>query len=90
MRGIVVAKAAAHLTLIEQANRQFNLTRITDPREAAIKHLKKASECCQKNDLVGKGVSVGKAHDIVNELANTLDFAVGYRDLRKTVPRHSH
>jgi 16S rRNA (guanine527-N7)-methyltransferase len=39
MRGIVVAKAAAHLTLIEQANRQFNLTRITDPREAAIKHV---------------------------------------------------
>jgi flagellar protein FliS len=45
--------------------------------EAAIRHLKKASECCQAKDLAGKGVSVGKAHDIINELSNTLDFKVG-------------
>ena len=45
--------------------------------EGAIKHLKRASDCCQKNDLAGKGVSVGKAHDIINELANTLDFQLG-------------
>ena len=45
--------------------------------EGAIKHLKRAAECCQKNDLAGKGVAVGKAHDIVNELSNTLDFEVG-------------
>ena len=45
--------------------------------EAAIKHLKKASECCQTKDLAGKGVAVGKAHDIINELSNTLDFTVG-------------
>jgi flagellar protein FliS len=45
--------------------------------EAAIKHLKKASEACQKNDLVGKGNAVGKVHDIINELNNTLDFNVG-------------
>ncbi len=45
--------------------------------EGAIKHLKKASECCQKNDLNGKGIAVGKAHDIVNELSNTLNFEVG-------------
>ncbi len=38
-RGIVVAKTAKHLRLIEEANRQFNLTRITSPREAAIKHV---------------------------------------------------
>jgi 16S rRNA (guanine527-N7)-methyltransferase len=35
----LVRKAAAHLDLIVEANRQFNLTRITDPREAAIKHV---------------------------------------------------
>jgi 16S rRNA (guanine527-N7)-methyltransferase len=35
----VVAKCARHLDLIVEANRQFNLTRITDPREAAIKHV---------------------------------------------------
>lgn len=31
--------AARHLTLIEEANQQFNLTRITGEREAAIKHV---------------------------------------------------
>src|SRR5467141_3507208 len=31
--------AAQHLDLIVEANRQFNLTRIVDPREAAIKHV---------------------------------------------------
>jgi 16S rRNA (guanine527-N7)-methyltransferase len=31
-------KAALHLELIEETNKQFNLTRILDPREAAIKH----------------------------------------------------
>lgn len=35
----VVDKAATHLELIVEANRYFNLTRITDPREAAIKHV---------------------------------------------------
>jgi 16S rRNA (guanine527-N7)-methyltransferase len=34
-----IAKGAEHLTLIEEANRQFNLTRITSPREAAVKHV---------------------------------------------------
>ncbi len=45
--------------------------------EGAIKHLKKASECCQKKDLPGKGIAVGKAHDIIMELSNSLDFNVG-------------
>jgi flagellar protein FliS len=45
--------------------------------EGAIKQLKKASECCQAKDLAGKGVAVGKAHDIINELSNSLDFSVG-------------
>ena len=38
-REIVVEKAAKHLDLIVEANRNFNLTRITDAREAAIKHV---------------------------------------------------
>lgn len=38
-REVVVAKAAEHLALIEEANRYFNLTRITGAREAAIKHV---------------------------------------------------
>lgn len=31
--------AARHLALIEEANRQFNLTRIVEPREAVVKHV---------------------------------------------------
>ena len=35
----VVRKAAEHLELIVEANQYLNLTRITSPREAAIKHV---------------------------------------------------
>jgi 16S rRNA (guanine527-N7)-methyltransferase len=38
-REIVAARGAEHLAMIEEANRYFNLTRITSPREAAIKHV---------------------------------------------------
>lgn len=38
-REAVVQKGAAHLALIVEANRHFNLTRILNPREAAIKHV---------------------------------------------------
>lgn len=38
-REVVITKAAQHLALVEEANRQFNLTRITGPAEAAIKHV---------------------------------------------------
>ena len=34
-----VAIAARHLELIVEANKNFNLTRIVSPREAAIKHV---------------------------------------------------
>ena len=45
--------------------------------EAAIKHVKKASECIDRKDISGKGQSIIKVHDIINELNNTLDFEVG-------------
>ncbi|WP_321472295.1 16S rRNA (guanine(527)-N(7))-methyltransferase RsmG [uncultured Paludibaculum sp.] len=38
-RAELVTKAAGHLRLIVETNEQFNLTRITSPREAAIKHV---------------------------------------------------
>lgn len=38
-RADLIEKAAHHLRLIVETNRQFNLTRITSPREAAIKHV---------------------------------------------------
>jgi flagellar protein FliS len=45
--------------------------------EGAIKYLRRASECCQNKDVAGKGAAVGKAHDIINELNNSLDFSIG-------------
>jgi 16S rRNA (guanine527-N7)-methyltransferase len=38
-REIVIDKGSVHLALIVEANRFLNLTRITSPREAAIKHV---------------------------------------------------
>jgi 16S rRNA (guanine527-N7)-methyltransferase len=38
-RDAVVSKGARHLALIAEANQIMNLTRITSPREAAIKHV---------------------------------------------------
>lgn len=38
-RDTVVSKSARHLELVVEANRNFNLTRILDEREAAIKHV---------------------------------------------------
>lgn len=38
-RDACIEGAARHLRLIEEANRQFNLTRIVGAREAAIKHV---------------------------------------------------
>ena len=45
--------------------------------EAAIQNLKKAQDALNRKDLSAKGTAIGKAHDIVNELMNTLDFDVG-------------
>lgn len=38
-RDEVIDLGARHLALVEQTNRHMNLTRITSPREAAIKHV---------------------------------------------------
>ena len=38
-RGNTIAKTARHLELIAQVNQHLNLTRITSPTEAAIKHV---------------------------------------------------
>lgn len=38
-RDMVIASAARHLELIVEVNQYMNLTRITTPREAAIKHV---------------------------------------------------
>lgn len=38
-RASLIEKAGQHLQMIESANRHMNLTRITSPQEAAIKHV---------------------------------------------------
>jgi len=44
--------------------------------EAAIRNCKKAIECIEKKDMAGKGMAIGKVHDIVNELTTSLDHNV--------------
>ena len=54
--------------------------------EAAIQNVKKATIAIEKKDVPAKGVAIGKAHDILNELMNTLDFEIGgkiARDLER-------
>ena len=54
--------------------------------EAAIQNVKKATIAIEKKDVPSKGVAIGKAHDIINELMNTLDFEIGgkiARDLER-------
>jgi 16S rRNA (guanine527-N7)-methyltransferase len=38
-RAIVISKASRHLEFVVEVNRYLNLTRVTDPREAAVKHV---------------------------------------------------
>lgn len=45
--------------------------------EAAIQNVKKATIALDKKDIPGKGSAIGKAHDIINELMNTLNHEVG-------------
>lgn len=45
--------------------------------EAAIKHIKTATVAIDKKDVAAKGMAIGKVHDIINELAATLDHNVG-------------
>ncbi len=45
--------------------------------EAAIRNVKQATLALDKKDLAAKGLHIGKAHDIINELNNTLNFEVG-------------
>ncbi len=45
--------------------------------EGAIKNIRTAQTCLDAKNIAGKGVAIGKAHDIINELINTLDFSIG-------------
>ena len=45
--------------------------------EAAINNVKKASQAIETKNIADKGKYIGKAHDIINELNNSLNHEVG-------------
>lgn len=61
-------------TAVKTANRGQILIMLY---EAAIQNVKKATLALDKRDLAAKGTAIGKTHDILNELLNTLDFNIG-------------
>jgi flagellar protein FliS len=70
-------------TSIKTANRGQLLIMLY---EAAIRNIKKAIEALEKKNLSEKGAAIGKAHDIIVDLLNTLDFEAGgdiARDLER-------
>lgn len=54
--------------------------------EAAIRHTKKAMEAIDQKNLTEKGASIGKVHDIINELNSSLDHKIG-GDIAKDLER---
>lgn len=44
--------------------------------EAAIRFMKQAAMAIDKKDIAGRGMNIGRAFDIVNELNNTLNHEV--------------
>src|SRR3954462_7517551 len=70
-------------TAVKTANRGQLLIMLY---EAAIQNVKKATIATENKEYSKKGAAIGKAHDIINELLNTLDFEVGgsvARDLER-------
>ena len=61
-------------TAVKTANRGQILLMLY---EAAIKNVKMATLALDRKDIAAKGLHIGKAHDIINELTATLDFEVG-------------
>ena len=65
---------AYHKTSIATASKERILLMLY---EAAIRYFKRAKIAIEQNNVAEKGLMIGKAQDIVNELNNTLDFDKG-------------
>ncbi len=61
-------------TSIQSASREKLLLMMY---EGAIKFIRKAIVACEQKDIAERGLNIGKAFDIINELNNTLDHKVG-------------
>ncbi len=65
---------AYHKTAVETASKEKILLMLY---ESCIRYLKKCHLAMEQKNWGEKGVALGKAQDIINELTNTLNFEVG-------------
>lgn len=65
---------AYHQTQVATASREKILLMLY---EACIRNLKLAKKAMEKKDHAEKGLYLGKAQDIINELSNSLNFEIG-------------
>jgi flagellar protein FliS len=65
---------AYHKTAVETASKEKILLMLY---ESCIRHLKKCQAAMEQKNYAEKGVALGKAQDIINELTNALNFEIG-------------
>lgn len=65
---------AYHKTSVETASKEKILLMLY---EGCIRNLKKAKAAMEAKNYAEKGIALGKAQDIINELSNSLNFEVG-------------
>lgn len=65
---------AYHKTAVETASKEKILLMLY---ESCIRHLKKCQAAMEQKNFAEKGVALGKAQDIINELSNSLNFEIG-------------
>lgn len=65
---------AYHKTAVETASKEKILLMLY---ESGIRYLKKSVVAMEQKNWAEKGIALGKAQDIINELQNSLNFEVG-------------
>ena len=65
---------AYHKTAVETASKEKILLMLY---ESGIRYLKKSLAAMEQKNWAEKGIALGKAQDIINELQNSLNFEVG-------------
>jgi len=65
---------AYHKTAVETASKEKILLMLY---ESCIRNLKKCQAAMEAKNYAEKGIALGKAQDIINELTNALNFEIG-------------
>lgn len=65
---------AYHKTAVETASKEKILLMLY---ESGIRYLKKCQAAMEQKNYAEKGLALGKAQDIINELTNSLNYEVG-------------